>query len=237
MLSERWFAWSGTTSLIEDTRSRSLMNHRSAGILVVILLAFLVAFSSCNRKSSADQEKAGPEGAVHNYKTQDSITRELELNDTLLFSDLIPFEPPVGWEYESQITQEVSHSGSSAFRTDSTVEYGPGIYRNVTSLPIDTGNMFIRATIFIWPVGPFKDNPTSLIISFEREGKSYLYGAYNLGKPDNLEPGRWNRVTSRLQVPNEISSEDIVKVYIWHRGKGTLFCDDFQIELLKRKSN
>jgi len=114
------------------------------------------------------------------------------------------------------------------------VEFGPGINWNVTTLPIDTGNLFIRVTIYVWPVESFTENKTSLVISFERNHKSYQYGKLNLDETDYMAPGRWHRVTARLQVPDLISSEDIFKVYIWHQGKGTLFCDDLQIELLKR---
>jgi hypothetical protein len=170
----------------------------------------------------------------HDYLLLDSIARVMELKSTVLYCETNTFEPIEGRPIDSYYTTEVSHSGVSSFRTDSLVTYGPGMTRHVTMLPIDTGNMYIRATLQVWPVEPFPENPASLVISFEREQKPYQYGSLDLGKVDSLEPGRWYRITARLKVPEEISSEDIVKVYIWHRGKGTLFCDDFQVELIKR---
>lgn len=173
-------------------------------------------------------------GGTHNYTLLDSIIRVSERNFTTLFSYSNSFEPPAGWEFESHLSQEVSHSGSFSYKTDSTVVYGPGIIWKVTALPIDTGQLFIRAAMFVWPVESFKENPTSLVISFERDQRPYQYKDLRFELPDYMEPGRWHRVTSRLKVPEGISSEDMFKVYIWHRGKGTLYCDDLQVELLKR---
>lgn len=178
-------------------------------------------------------EKRDEPVGVYNYALYDSLVRGAERSFSILFNYNQPFEPPVGWEFESGITNEVSHSGEYAFRTGQEMEYGPTINWKVTCLPINGGNMFIRASIYVLPVVPFTENQTALVVSFERNGRPYQYGSIYMEKHDFLEPGKWHRITVRLHVPEEISSEDMFKVYIWHRGKEVLYCDDLQIELVE----
>lgn len=46
-----------------------------------------------------------------------------------------------------------------------------------------------------------------------------------------LEPGKWGKVFLNFTMPDDISDDDILKIYVWNPGRNTVYLDDFEIVL------
>jgi hypothetical protein len=121
----------------------------------------------------------------------------------------------------------ISHSGKISFVLDSTCNFSPAFsekYSNITCKEY----IWIRASIYIYPIYNLKNNPVSIIINFDHKGKSIKYRGLDLEKLD-LKLNEWNLVTFDYQSPEIISDDEKIYTYVWLRGKKKVFIDDFNI--------
>ena len=75
---------------------------------------------------------------------------------------------------------------------------------------------------------PFSANPASIIATFVHKGFGYKYTGFDLDKM-KLEPGKWNSVTFDYLTPEVRRPDDLLKVYLWHRGKKSLWMDNLKV--------
>lgn len=79
-----------------------------------------------------------------------------------------------------------------------------------------------------------EDNPFSLVIHFTHKGHAYKY--YTVDSENlQLKKGQWNTLSHLYLTPEVRRLEDPLKVYIWQRGKKTLFIDYLQVEVFEKK--
>ena len=48
----------------------------------------------------------------------------------------------------------------------------------------------------------------------------------------NFSKGKWNQAFLNADLPAIQSPEDVIKVYVWHRGKTDLIIDDLIVDIL-----
>ncbi|MEG1555296.1 MAG: hypothetical protein RR356_01040 [Bacteroidales bacterium] len=124
-------------------------------------------------------------------------------------------------------TEKQLHIENKVIKMDSTSEFTPAFklsYQDITK----KNHAWIQVSARIFSTTDLKDNPISLVISFEHKGKSYKYICYDLAQM-NLKPGEWNEIKIDYLTPEIRRVQDNLCVYFWHQGKQTVWIDDFTI--------
>jgi len=122
---------------------------------------------------------------------------------------------------------------TKAFALNDTVIYSPGIdlkYYQITQK--DHAWIKISAKIFI-PDNYDEELPT-IVATFHHNGETYKYGAFDI-KKDKLKLNSWNIIEFDYLTPEVRTSDDNLKVYMWHRGKKQILLDDLIIYKYERK--
>ena len=169
-------------------------------------------------------------GAVaDNYSIRDSIMESMDGRKTRKTLYLNTFENPGDAWDATYTSSDTVHRGKKAFRMDHRSDFSPGYTKPVTSLPLTVDSTEMKVSVYVNLPQILPKINTLLVISFEHENKPYSYTCANLNEL-KLRPGKWNRVTLTSPVPRIISTEDIVKVYIWNPGKQLFYIDDLKLE-------
>jgi len=161
------------------------------------------------------------------YDGNDIFKNEEDFNKKALFFN--SFESPSGWKKYNYRPNPVSH-GNFSFLLDSTVQYLNGLelpFKNLTQ----EHYAWIRPSLKVFPVNSVEDSDVRLVIGFTHNGKMYKYRAINLGlEKFQAKPNQWNTITWDYLTPEIISINDVLTVYVWHRGKGEAYIDEFRID-------
>jgi hypothetical protein len=134
----------------------------------------------------------------------------------------------------SHYTSEKAHTGKWSLKMDSSIRFSPCFELPLNSL-VGQGSTEIRASVWVYPVHPVTETPASLVVSFQHGNTAYDYHAYNLEDPQNsskLRINHWNKVAVHYPIPKNRRNSDIVKVYLWYRGKKEIYFDDLEVSFL-----
>jgi len=172
-----------------------------------------------------------PGAASDNYAIRDSIEEGLDSLDIDRTLYLNTFENPGDVWDPSFLSSDPAHRGKYACIMDQRTEFSPGLTLPVSSLPLSGRRQEIRASLYIRLKEKRPDLNTLLVISFERENKSFGYTALNLNS-GKTRPGKWDRITLSAPVPDSLQRDDLLKVYIWNPGKQVLCIDDLRADLV-----
>lgn len=130
-------------------------------------------------------------------------------------------------------TGDISHSGKYGFKMDSVTSYSPGIdimYKDITK----KDHAWIRAGVWVYIPMNYSEELPLLTLTFHHKNKTYEYKTFEI-LPDKLLLGDWNYITADYLTPEVRWVEDNLKVYIWHRGKNTIYIDDLVIDVYEPK--
>lgn len=137
------------------------------------------------------------------------------------------------FESLSNALKDSSISTTSFFRMDSVSVYSPGIEKKYSRLSNnDHAKMKVSLQMYC-SIDP-KENPGSLVVTFEHKGRAYGYSAIDVEKQD-ITLNDWSKISFNYLTPAIRSSTDKLKVYYWHRGKKPVFIDDLQVEVWEKK--
>jgi hypothetical protein len=140
-------------------------------------------------------------------------------------------------EYSKKILYENNFNKKEAtdFKTDSSgvlqmneqVPFSPGpdlTYNEIT----EKDHAWIRASVKVFIPGDYKDELPLLVATFNHNDVPYKYMAKELNK-DSVKRDAWNELKMDYLTPEVRSKRDNLKIYIWQRGKGTVFIDDMLV--------
>lgn len=172
-----------------------------------------------------------PGEVYDNYAIRDSLMSYSENNkhtDLILKNSFEMLEP--GFDINS-MENVMAHSGKHSFIMNDKIEFSPGAFLPIKSLPVYNGeNPVIKAEIYIVPPENGFNQGSAFVISIENDGKSYNYSSVNL-KKNNLRQNKWNKVAILTQLSNLKSQNDVIKVYIWNPERQRFLIDDLKVEL------
>lgn len=134
-------------------------------------------------------------------------------------------------DVDARITSHNAASGKQAFVMDGKTEFSPGLTFNCSDLPSLDGKIRVKASVKVFSAVSYADNPAALVISVEDSKGAYSYKAVFMEK-SGFEKGKWNQVSLNADLPKIKSKNDVIKVYVWHRGKSDLIVDDIIIDIL-----
>jgi hypothetical protein len=104
------------------------------------------------------------------------------------------------------------------------VPFSPGpdvTYSEIT----EKDHAWIRASVKVFVPEAYNEELPLLVVTFNHDDIPYKYMAKEL-KREELKRNAWNNLEIDYLTPEVRSKNDNVKVYVWQRGKGTVFIDD-----------
>ena len=125
------------------------------------------------------------------------------------------------------------YSGKYSFKLDSLTIYTPSIespYYEITN----KDHAWIKVTAYVYPTKDIVNDPFCLAVHFNHHGYAYKYYTYNSEKM-KLELNKWNKIIFNYLTPEVRKKSDSLKVYLWNRGKTTIFVDDLQVDIYEKK--
>jgi hypothetical protein len=122
--------------------------------------------------------------------------------------------------------------GKASYKLDSNLFYSPEITAKFKQLT-DQDHAWIRASAMVYIPKDVSNPKFSLIFKFENKHRPYGFWGYDAEK-GQLKIGEWNLITVDYLTPEVRSVNDVLKVFIFHRGKGLLFIDNFKVEVFER---
>ena len=84
--------------------------------------------------------------------------------------------------------------------------------------------------ISIYPADVIEELNTILIIASNDDREKPMYKKINI-KYLNIELDKWNTIHLDCIIPEAISKDDILRVYIWQRDKNKYYIDNYQISV------
>jgi len=126
-----------------------------------------------------------------------------------------------------------SYDGKGAFLLNEKIQFSPGIdikYKDLTK----KSHVWIRSHVFVFLPEAYDEELPLLVATFNHKEKSYKYKAVGI-KPDNIKYNDWNKISFDYLSPEVRSTEDNLLVYVWHRGKDTIFIDALVIDAFEPK--
>ena len=124
-------------------------------------------------------------------------------------------------------------SGTRSYRLSPQSIYSPTLRIDYAAIT-KNDHAWIRATVWYYPVHDLKENPATLVITFDHKGKPYSYGGYDLEKfPWKLNT--WNSFTADFVTPYPYSRKDNLVIYLWLRGDKELYIDNLHVVAFDKK--
>ncbi len=156
-----------------------------------------------------------PEGALQNKKPIYEPTHDFEnqrwKNDSLFFND------------------SIFHSGKqSAFMIDAN-EYGPTFTLPVKDIELKKGDT-IKISLWIYPLQ--EQQSAKLVLSIDGNDKSKVWTSREF-KTYQTKANQWQQVFLGYIVNADLSSDEILKSYIWNDKKESFFIDDFKFRVFR----
>ncbi|MCK4407220.1 MAG: glycosyltransferase family 39 protein [Bacteroidales bacterium] len=182
-------------------------------------------------KTSASKEDKKLLMVEHTYTDKDVFNNEGDYDKrNLQFYDFEDKESEYATKHYSEF---VSISGKYSLKMDSINIFSPGIEKKFTELT-EKDHVWIRASAYVYPVVDTKENPLTLVITFQHKDGNYKYRALNT-EDLNLKLNEWNKISMDYLTPWLRSKNDMIKIYFWLRGKNEVYIDDFKVEVFERK--
>jgi hypothetical protein len=125
------------------------------------------------------------------------------------------------------------HSGKFSIMLDTVHEYSLTFQRDGKVFE-KTKKPVLRASIYCYMMDLPEKASLTLVASLENSGKIYDYRVSNLSE---LSPkkGQWTNLVLEYALPEIKSKKDVLKVYLWQRGKPVIMLDDYQIEIFYKE--
>lgn len=136
------------------------------------------------------------------------------------------FENPSGSAAPGNRTNTQFFEGEYACRLDSTLEFGPTYEEPVEKLSLN-GAPGLEASAEVFPLskGPYE---LFLVLSIEHHGRLYIYRAFPF--PPEATSCTWRSVDLRMELPRLKSGKDILKMYLWNKGKKNYLIDNLKLQ-------
>ncbi len=162
----------------------------------------------------------------------DSIATDEAAKCILTKRYVLDFEKNFPGVEPSKTSSEKSFSGTKSVKIDGDCEFSAGFFKKAAEITSESDGIQLWCSVKVYSDSAFTLNPATLVISVESKEGSYYYRSVPL-ESLTLAPGQWNTVKLTARISEIRSPNDQVKVYIWHRGKTTMYMDDLIVEVRK----
>jgi hypothetical protein len=132
-------------------------------------------------------------------------------------------------EYQAYRIIDSGHISSRSAMLDSLAAFSPGIKMPFHVIKAPPGS-WIRTTAWVRTQGEGEEPQCNLVVTCNHQGTNYKYAALRL-QDLKIKPGQWERITVDYRLPEPPDSNDLLQVYLWYYGKGSLGIDDISVTL------
>ncbi|HLN52551.1 MAG TPA: hypothetical protein VK212_02510 [Lentimicrobium sp.] len=175
---------------------------------ILFLFAATAIFLSCN-----NQNKDG--------KSDDStvLTFATDIENV----DSLALLVPATWKNLGTITDTLAHSGKNSSKIDTVAEYSVVYENKLGNISKDLPKK-VKVSAYGCSLAP----GSKAIIVCSISNDKYYGGAVT----DSVfnTTNEWKEITAEFGLPNNLSSEDVIKTYIWNKKVGTFLVDDMKVE-------
>jgi hypothetical protein len=173
--------------------------------------------------------KKDPSGSKFDNKAiRDSITAKNSEISTVRFITGTTFEKNIRKNDIPFVSREVARSGLFSYKVPGNEEFKSSYEIDLSKIISRKDNITIRVSCFVYPLIPFKENDTRLVITLKDRGD--FYHSLHLDSAAT-RVNQWNKISFMATFP-VIKNSDRVVVYFWHRGKKEFYIDDLKIEVV-----
>jgi hypothetical protein len=125
------------------------------------------------------------------------------------------------------------HQGKWSSRTNLKIPYSVGLEVKLDTLFTTMNRVVrVRAWVFSKKITP----ESSLVVDFQKEGKSVSYNAFLLEKFAPAD--EWTEVESAFYVPDDIPDKGSVKIYFYNPSKHyNFYVDDLRVDFISLKND
>ena len=132
-------------------------------------------------------------------------------------------------EYQAYRIIDSGHVSSRSAMLDSQAAFSPGIKMPFHLIKADPGS-WIRTKAWIRTFGSANEVACNLVVTCNHQGTNYKYAALRLQDLE-IKPEQWERIMFDYMLPEPPDSNDLLQVYLWYYGKGSLGIDDISVTL------
>ncbi len=126
-------------------------------------------------------------------------------------------------------------SAPSSFKMTENDEWGPNCKIQYDHLvPSDKDHAWLKLSAWYYSDADIKDNETNFVINMPHHKYNLKYRAFNFSQFP-WKKGEWNKVEFNYMTPFPYSEKDHFEIYIWHRGKQTMWLDNMHVEAYLKK--
>jgi hypothetical protein len=170
--------------------------------------------------------KTNPGSIFHNDVIRDSIIRQKSESGSFQFLSGETYEKPQTAEQASRVSKEKSYAGAFSYKVGVDEQFGCYHEFPLPRILSKPEEMRIRVTCFVYPIIPFKENDTRLVINIVNHEEYYQCAIM-----ETIAPllNQWNYISFTANFP-KVNLDDKLVVYFWHLGKKEFFVDDLKIE-------
>jgi hypothetical protein len=123
---------------------------------------------------------------------------------------------------EANLDSNFAYSGKFSFRMDAKTEYSPAFVIRVADV---NNSKFDRIKVSLWAFSPDVITNMPIVISIENNKKGgYIWASSHI--ENFIEPKKWGQAFFNFEVPEILSPDDVLKIYIWNVGKNVIYIDD-----------
>ncbi|RLG88470.1 MAG: hypothetical protein DRO16_05065, partial [Thermoprotei archaeon] len=129
-------------------------------------------------------------------------------------------------EMDGFFVTDIAHSGNAVLLCDSSMEY-LGLFNSKTDYIVNNKIEKLLVDLYVY----YEDENTSAKIVFDiiQNGTSILWTGLQVTYI--VKPKNWGNVKFEIPVPENITSNDKLKIYIINSGKTQVLVDDFRLSM------
>ncbi|OQX72118.1 MAG: hypothetical protein B6D61_15140, partial [Bacteroidetes bacterium 4484_249] len=135
--------------------------------------------------------------------------------------DFNSFENP---DLTGNLKTEDAVTGQYVYELNANKQYSPG-YKSACSDII--ANKYKLINIEVWVKYSNPEINTQLVCSIENDKESVQWKNLYINK--RSKPGDWQKINWFVTIPENVSANDMLKIYVWNAGQNKVLIDDLKI--------
>ena len=132
-------------------------------------------------------------------------------------------------------TSDSKGDTAQAIILDGNKSFAPGVEIKYSGLT-NYDHAWIKGSANIFLPEGYDEAAVLFVATFEHLGKAYKYQSYEIDK-SKIKYNTWNQISFYYLTPHIRSTDDKLKLYIWHRGKKKVYVDDIEIRIFEPINN
>lgn len=113
--------------------------------------------------------------------------------------------------------------------------FSPGINKKYNELT-QLDHVWIKSMVDIFVPHGYQGKPPLLVHAFHYKGDAYKYRAVTI-KEDEIRYGQWNKLEYWYLTPEVRTTDDNLKIYIWHSSADTAYISNFKVEVFELQTH